>query len=286
MNLFITGIHGFLGSAMEGYFRDKGHAVRGSARNAAEGVVALRIGESFDPAVFHGSDVVIHAAHDFTPGAKEKNLRGTRAWFEAASGARQVFLSSYSARPGASSEYGATKYAIEKMFLDAGQAVVRPGLVIGDGGLFAKQRAALRKTPIVPLIGGGTAPVAVIGVGHLLEALAVVVEHGRSGAFNLFYERQPSAREFVRAVKGGRGWILPVPLALALGAAHAVQALHLPLPFDPGQIRALAANASSPWRPDLDELLPGRDAEFCLEHAVTALESTHRSPGRPPAPGR
>lgn len=285
MKLFITGIHGFLGRAMAEHFRRRGHTVTGSARNSSEGVAALRIGEPFDPAAFRGSDVVIHAAHDFTAGAKEKNIRGTRAWFEAAAGARQVFFSSYSAGPDAS-EYGATKYAIEKMFLDAGQAVVRPGLVIGEGGLFAKQRAALQKTPIVPLIAGGAAPVALIGIGHLLDALAIVVEQERSGAFNLFYETQPTAREFVTAVKGGRGWVLPVPAALALGAAHVVAALRLPLPFNPGQIRALTANASSPWRSDLGVLLPGRDNEFCLEHAVTALESTPRSPGRPPAPGR
>ncbi len=268
MTIFITGINGFLGRALAGYFRGRGHVVRGSARNASAGVVALRLGEAFDPGVFQGSDAVIHAAHDFTTGAKERNIRGTRAWFEAAAGARQVFLSSHSARPDAASEYGETKYLIERTFLESGQAVVRPGLVIGAGGLFAKQRAALRKAPAVPMVGGGTAPVAVIGIGHLEEALAVVVEQGLAGGFNLFYERQPSAREFVRAVKGGRGWILPVPTGLALGAARVVQALHLPLPVNPGQIRALAANASSPWRSDLARLLPGRDSEFYLEHAL------------------
>jgi nucleoside-diphosphate-sugar epimerase len=270
VNLFITGIHGFLGSAMAEHFRARGHAVTGSARKAVEGVAALRIGEPFDAAVFRGSDLVIHAAHDFAAGAKEKNIRGTRAWFEAAAGARQLFLSSYSARPDTGSEYAETKYAIEKIFLDAGQTVVRPGLVLGDGGLFAKQRAALRKTPIVPLISGGTMPVALIGIGHFLEALGVVVEQGRSGAFNLFYARQPSAREFVRAVKGGRGWILPVPAALALGAAHVVETLRLPLPVTRGQIRALESNASSPLTSDLRELLPGRDAEFCLDHVLPA----------------
>jgi nucleoside-diphosphate-sugar epimerase len=268
VNIFITGINGFLGRSMARHFRSRGHAVRGSARNASAGVVALRLGEAFDPDVFRGSDAVIHAAHDFTAGAKEKNIRGTRAWFEAAPGARQAFLSSYSARPDAASEYGETKYAIEKIFLESGQAVVRPGLVIGNGGLFARQRAALRKLPVVPLIGGGTAPVAVIGIGHFLDALAIVVEQERAGAFNLFYGKQPSAREFVRAVKGGRGWVLPVPAGLALRAAQIVQALHLPLPVNPGQIRALAANASSPWPSDLGELLPGRDCEFCLEHAL------------------
>ncbi len=265
MNVFITGIHGFLGSAMAGHFRSRGHEVRGSARS---GAVVLRLGEPFDAAVFRGAEVVIHAAHDFTAGARERNLRGTRAWFEAAAGARQVFLSSYSARPDAASEYGATKYALEKVFLAAGQTVVRPGLVLGEGGLFAKQRAALRRMPVVPLIGGGRSPVAAVAIRHFLDALAVVVEQRREGAFNLFYEPLPSAREFARAVKGGRGWTLPVPAGLALGAARLVEALHLPVPLNAGQVRALAANASSPWRSDLAELLPGREKEFCLDYAL------------------
>ncbi len=253
---------------MAAHLRSRGHEVRGSARQAGPDVTVLRLGEPFDAAVFRGSNVVIHAAHDFTAAAKEKNIRGTRAWFEVARGTRQIFLSSYSARPDAGSEYGETKYAIEKIFLDAGQAVLRPGLVIGNGGLFAKQRAALLKTPVVPLIGGGRAPVAAIGIAHFLDALAVVIEQGRHGAFNLFYEPQPSAREFVGAVKGGRGWVLPVPAGLALGAAHLIEALHLPVPVNPGQIRALAANDSSPWRSDLGELLPGRDREFRLDYAL------------------
>jgi nucleoside-diphosphate-sugar epimerase len=268
VNIFITGIRGFLGSAMAAHLRGRGHKVRGSARQPGPDVTVMRIGEPFDAAVFRSSDVVIHAAHDFTAGAKEKNIRGARAWFDAAGGARQVFLSSYSARPDAGSEYGETKYAIEKIFLPAGQAVLRPGLVIGNGGLFAKQRAALRKTPVVPLIGGGRAPVAAIGIAHFLDALAVVVEQGLQGAFNLFYEPQPSAREFVRAVKGGQGWVLPVPAGLALGAAHLIEALHLPVPVNPGQIRALAANESSPWRSNLGELLPGRERELCLDYAL------------------
>ena len=271
MRIFITGIHGFLGRAMAEHFRARGHEVRGSGRS---GAVVLRLGEPFNSAVFEGSDVVIHAAHDFTPGARETNLHGTQAWFEAAAGARQVLLSSYSARPDATSEYGATKYALEKMFLEAGQAVVRPGLVIGEGGLFAKQRAALRRTPIVPLVGGGKSPVAVVSVRHFVEAMTVLVEKGRGGAFNLFYEPMPSAREFVRAVKGGRGWVLPVPLGLALGAARLVEALRLPLPVNSGQVRALAENASSPWRSDLAELLPGREKEFSLMFALTVGQAS------------
>ena len=180
------------------------------------------------------------------------------AWFLAAAsqGVRlQVLLSSYSARADADSEYGLTKFEMERTF----QTVLRPGLVMGDGGLYRKQQAALRRLPIVPVIGDGQQPTAVIRMEHFLEAATRVIEEERAGAFNLFYEKQPSYRELVRAMKAGQRTIfLPIPAALALGLAGAAEALHLPLPVKPSQIRALLANQSAPWHSDLANLLPGQ----------------------------
>ena len=286
MNIFITGIHGFLGGRMAAHLAERGHVVSGSARRPVEPPGARRIatmalGEPFDEAVFEGGEVLIHAAHDFSKGARERgarerNLEGTRAWFEAAArrGVRQqIFLSSYSSRADSASEYGRTKYALEPLFLESGQTVLRPGLVIGPGGLFARQRGTLLRTPVAPIIGGGGAPTAVIGLGHFLEAVAAVVEPRRAGAFNLFYESRPTMRQFVRAVKasaGQRTLCLPIPTGLALTLARAARALGLPVPVDPDQIRALAASRSAPWRSDLAALLPGRGLEFTLEHALAA----------------
>jgi nucleoside-diphosphate-sugar epimerase len=216
----------------------------------------MQLGGPFDASVFAGMDVVIHCAYDFTPGTRRKNVEGTRAWFAAAAaqGARlQVLLSSYSARADADSEYGQTKFEMERTF----QTVLRPGLVMGDGGLYQKQRAALRRMPIVPVIGDGQQPTAVIRIGHFLEAATRVVEEQREGAFNLFYENQPSYRELVQAMKAGQRTIfLPIPAGIALGLARAAEALHLPVPVRPGQIRALLGNQSAPWRSDLPSLLP------------------------------
>jgi nucleoside-diphosphate-sugar epimerase len=272
VKIFITGIRGFLGANLAVELRGRGHLIVDEA--------PMRLGKPFDPAVFAGADVIIHCAHDFAVGAMAKNIAGTRAWFEAGvklGVPRQIYLSSYSAREDAASEYGRTKYALERLFLDAGQTVLRPGLVIGNGGLFAKQRLALLRTPIVPLIGGGTQPTAVIAIGHFTAATTAIIEAGRSGAFNLFYEAQPSAREFVRAVKtaaGQRAHFLPISIGLAIGLAGVVQLLRLPVPVQSDQIRALAANASAPWRSSLAELLPDRQREFSLEYALGAVRFT------------
>ena len=271
MKIFITGIDGFLGGEMARTLISSGHAVGGSSRQT------MPLGEPFDDSVFSGIDIVIHAAHDARPGAGETNVRGIRAWLEAAAARgvqRQIFLGSYSSLPDSPSEYGRTKHTLEQIFLSAGGTVLRPGLVIGNGGLFARQQAALRKAFVAPVISGGKDPVAVIALHHFLEALEVVVSRERTGAWNLFYEPQPCSRDFIRAVKsrlGQRTRFVSLPPGVAIAAVGLISMLGLSPPATADQIRALAANRTAPWRSDLAKLLPGQTAEFNLEHALAQL---------------
>lgn len=280
MKVFITGINGYLGRSFSSYWQTRGHRVSGSARRPVEipgvsRITVMHLGDPFDEGVFEGVDVLLHAAHDFTPGARERNLGGTQAWFDAAARrgvARQIFLSSHSSRPDAVSEYGRTKYQLERMFVDAGHSVLCPGLVVGNGGLLARQRGALLRTPIVPVIGKGDDPVALIGIDHFLDAANAVMEGNRTGVFRLFYEKQPNTREFVRAIKanaGQRALFLPISISVAVALARAVRALHLPIPVNPEQIRSLSLNRTAEWHSDLPSLLPGRSGEFTLEDALS-----------------
>ncbi len=253
MKIFITGIGGFLGRALAERMLALGYAVQGSTRSEME------LGSPFHSDVFEGQDAVIHCAHDFSPGAQERNVAGTKAWMSVAAdcGVRQqIFLSSYSARADAASEYGRTKYELERMFLERGFTVLRPGLVMGEGGLFARQRATLLRSPIVPMLGDGAQPVATISVDDFVDAADAVIAARRTGAFNLFYEPTPTYRDFVRGIRAGRFTLfLPVPARLAFSLAAAAEWLRLPLPFTRAQMRALMANESAPRRSDLNELL-------------------------------
>jgi len=268
MKIFVTAIGGFLGSAIAEHLRARGHDVSGSTRRNME------LAGLFEAAVFDGINVVIHCAHDFTPGAANKNIEGTKAWLDAAAARgvnQQVFISSCSASETGESEYGRIKSAIEPPFLDAGQCVVRPGLVIGNGGLFQKQRAALLRTPVVPMIGSGSQPTAVIGLTEFLAALSAIVDRDLRGAFNLLYEPPPTYREFVTAVKrvaGQRPRFLPVPYRTALAVTGMFQKLGLPFPVKPGQIVALAANSSQDRPSDLYRLLDAPPGSFALEKSL------------------
>lgn len=255
MRIFITAMGGFLGGALAKHFRARGHEVTGSTRRTME------LGRPFDATVFEGVDAVIHCAHDFAPGAHERNVTGTKAWMETAAELRvkrQIFLSSYSARADAASEYGRTKHEIERIFLDSGHTVLRPGLVKGPGGLFARQRAALLRTPIVPALGGGSQPVAAISLEDFLAATDAALDlafQNRTGAFNLFYEPMPTYREFVREIRSGKPTLfLPIPIPLAVALAAAAEFLRLPMPVKPDQIRALAENEKAPLHSDLGDL--------------------------------
>lgn len=256
MKVFITGVKGFLGRSISAYLLERGHLVAGCGRG--------------EVAVFHGCDVVIHAAHDFAAGAMERNIEGTLARRDAAAQAgvrRQIFLTSYSARLDAESEYGITKYRLEQFFTDT----MRLGLVIGNGGLFARQRAALLRSPVVPMIGAGNSPVAVIAISHVLAATEAILTGGLSGHWNLFYDARPTMKEFVRALKK-RAVLFPMSPGFAVGAVKVARSMGLRIPVEPGQIRALLRNEESVWKSDLPALLPGRGGEFRLEYALEQLK--------------
>ncbi|GAB6124853.1 NAD-dependent epimerase/dehydratase family protein [Humidesulfovibrio idahonensis] len=159
MHVFITGAGGFIGLALTRHFKSLGWRVSGSSHHEAglaqlTGLVdcAVRLDLSSTPptALFLGCDAVVHCAYNPAPGSEEQNVRGTCGHFSAAAAAGvpyQLFMSSHSARPDAPGECGRTKYRLEQVFLAAGHAVVRPGLVVGEGGLYAKQRRPFCGSP-------------------------------------------------------------------------------------------------------------------------------------------
>ena len=103
-------------------------------------------------------------------------MRGTRRLYEAAleSGTTFVFLSSISARPDAQSAYGMHKYALEMMLAGNDALIMRPGLVVGDGGLIRSLYTYLKRG-IVPLIDRGIQVVPTIGMEDLVDAIATAL---------------------------------------------------------------------------------------------------------------
>lgn len=270
MKIFITGIRGFLGANLARTLEARGHGVSGSSSQAASDA-RVRIGEPVDPAIFADADTVIHCAHDFLPGSLERNVRGSRLILEAAGESgprRQIFMSSHSAREDAVSEYGIAKYRTERMYLEAGQSVVRPGLVIGTGGVFGRHLRMIRKSRVIPLVDGGSDTVAVLALSDFSLAMTKIVETERQLVLNIFNHTEPSMRKIVDTVlrlDRRRALIVPVPYSLAVAGVTVAEHLRMPLSFGSDSLRTMRLNRKRVHESDLSGWLGGATS---LETAV------------------
>ena len=283
MKVFITGIRGFLGSNLAEALEARRHQVIGSSRDGSNGersTARIRLGEPVDPAVFADADTIVHCAHDFSPGAMERNVAGSRLLFDAGRGRRRIFVSSHSAREDAAGEYGISKYRIERMYLAggpaAGETVVRPGLVIGSGGLFRRTLRTIRNLRIVPLVDGGRDTVPVLAIADFCEAMVNLIESGRRSAYNLFNATEPSMREIVDAVLRigeRRALVVPLPFAPAFAAVKAAERWKVPLVFNTESLSTLRLNRRPVHESDLLKLV-SRETGF--EDAIArALAIAH-----------
>jgi nucleoside-diphosphate-sugar epimerase len=262
VKIFIIGIRGFLGASLAGALQARGHEVRGSSR------ASIRIGEPVDPAVFADAETIVHCAHDFRPGTVELNVAGSGLLFDAGNTRRRIFVSSHSAREDAVSEYGISKYRIERIYLDGRECVVRPGLVIGSGGSFGRSLRTMRNLRIIPLVDGGRDAIPVVAIADFCEAMVNLIESRRRGAYNLFNATMPSMREIVDTVlrlQARRALVMPLPYALTLATVKAAERLKLRLPFSTESLRTLRLNRRPVHESDLLKLV---SRESSVENAI------------------
>jgi nucleoside-diphosphate-sugar epimerase len=271
MRVFITGITGFIGKALAARFEQTGWSVVGSSTGrTASNAHTIALGDPFDGSIFMGADVVIHCAYAFGKGAFEVNTAGTRAVAEAARQAgvqHQLFVSSFSADPRATSDYGRSKLQLEDYFTRLGYCSVRPGLVIGNGGLYAKLSAVVAKFPVVP-VPAATTPV--IGAAELAESIHLLCEQRARGVVRLFHQERASLQEIVRQIARAqkrRRLIIPIPLGPVSTMARVGSRLLPQLHSTAESLAGLAASQSFVAESDLARLVTPRSLESIVREA-------------------
>jgi nucleoside-diphosphate-sugar epimerase len=163
----ITGSNGYVGGCLKNYFTALGWEVLELTRRPKPNshAVKFQLGEDVSSASLAGVDALAHCAYDFKPLRRDEiravNVEGSRKLFQAARTAKVgkiVCLSSISAYDGCRSLYGQAKLQIEKLALENGALVIRPGLVYGSGpgGMFGKLTAQVRQSSVIPLVGDGS----------------------------------------------------------------------------------------------------------------------------------
>jgi nucleoside-diphosphate-sugar epimerase len=269
--VLITGVNGFIGSHLAEDLAKRGHRVVGSTsheaglRVATPGVehkVVLPLGGPWDPGIVRGVEAVIHSAWDVHAGAVRDNIAGTRRLVEAAEAAgaaHQVFISTYSAHRAAVSDYGKSKLEVQEYVLARGHAAVRPGLVIGPGGMFQRLADTLARHRVIPLVDGGRGKAPIIAIADFLQALAVIVERRLTGLFNLYNPDVVTLKDVmleIRTAARRHSLLVPVPSGLLLGPVWLLGRLRVHLPITVDNLRGLRANVNVQERSDLPTFVP------------------------------
>jgi NADH dehydrogenase len=257
MRLLVTGASGFIGAALVREAVLLGHEVHALSRggHAIAGAAGARwqLGERL-PAVPTAFDAAFHLAHDF--GGEEgaaRTLAGTRLLIDelAARTRRQFLFSSYSAAPHAVSLYGRTKFAMEKDVSGRSDVViVRPGLVIGEGGIYSRIAGVARVFPVVPLPDGGRGLVPVIRLRPLVEELLGLASPAVAlpAEANLFEPRLWSLRQLVleaASAAGKRPRILFIPSGLFMALLTVADLFPIRLPVNVDNLKGFLANQAS-----------------------------------------
>lgn len=240
--VLVTGANGCLGSALCERFRIAGWDVRRGVRepeNNDEFRCNLPSWLDFD--AFEGARAVIHCAYTTRHLPKVEllhaNVGGTVEVLRAArrAGVEQfVFVSSCSAHAAARSLYGRSKYYLEgKLKSQRGDLVVRPGLIVADGGLFGRMAATVRNAAILPLFDGGRQIVQTVALDEIAEAILRAVDARRTDRLVLANPRALTMRgllETIARAQGREPRFLFLPGELARMGFQTTEALGLKLP--------------------------------------------------------
>lgn len=223
----ITGANGFIGEALVKALHTKGYDVLALVHHLPAQMIKgvtyhlYELGEKTDASLFEGVEVLVHGAFQMNPviiEGEDINIRAARM-LRSFSIPVKVFISSLSAAsPVIPSYYAQTKREIETIF--ANELVIRPGLVLGKGGMFKRIEDHLTKSRWVPLIEGGRQPIQTILIDDLITTLLTLVENRKRGVYDLAYPQSIAYRDLVKRIAehaGAKVRFLSTPYFLLRG---------------------------------------------------------------------
>lgn len=259
MRLLIIGSSGFIGSNLVSAAAAQNFKVTTLSRSGilqagAEQSFPWEFGQLVPDKACEGIDCVIYLAHDFDgEDGAHRTIDSTleiASQLQAVGVTRQLFFSSYSAGKHASSLYGRTKFTLEQKLIELCRVViVRPGLVLGEGGIYGRIRKWARVMPFVPLPDGGHGKVPIIAIEKLCDlTLGLVLDKSLPNVANLFEPQLKSLRELVletAAEVGHRPWIVHIPATLLFSILKLAFWLHLPIPVNADSLAGFIANQSA-----------------------------------------
>jgi nucleoside-diphosphate-sugar epimerase len=162
-----------------------------------------------------------------------------------------------SAHREALSVYGRTKLEVEVLLDPARDVAVRPGHVIGEGGVFWRTAGSIAALPFIPLFWGGRQQVQTVHVDDVCAAVRIAIEKDLTGEISVAEVEPVTLREFYAAIArslGKRPRFLPLPGDLTLLCLRIAERLGFPLPLTSDNLLGLKRLRVYPMEADARRL--------------------------------
>lgn len=252
----VTGATGFVGSHLVDAFAAAGWNVLALCRRPEQQPARAHVSyapfelERAGETHLAGVDLLIHCAlvpyRDTNGAASNLNIAGSRALFQSARAqgtGKIAFISSTASRAHTPSEYGKEKFEVEQLLDRRRDLIIRPGLVIGDGGLARSMYDSIRKFRVAPLFFGGRKPVYTVAVSDLAAAVLGLASRDASGVYVLTAQPVPMRTLYERLASKAKvhAFFVPLPYAPALQIIQMLERLHVPLPMTSGSMKGVAS---------------------------------------------
>lgn len=216
----ITGANSFIGNALVKALLKKNYLIKALVRqiptDKLEGVIyhLYQLDEALDEAFFSDVAVCIHVAFQYKKQKKNgedvnilaiKNLKKLRL-------SQYIFISSFAAtEPVTESYYGKCKLEAEAFFKD--ELLIRPALVLGNGGLFGRLKTQLSKNRFVPLLNGGKQIIQTIFIDDLVNAIIFLMEKEAKGIFHIAHPTKVFYKDLMNEItKNTKNRLVFIPI--------------------------------------------------------------------------
>jgi NADH dehydrogenase len=203
----ITGANGFIGKAIIQAYLGTEHKVIAYVRQhpiqPIEGVqyILFDLGKDYPNDFFKPIDILIHLAFNFKPTFIEGEDINTKManFIQKSKISYLVFISSFAAaNPITESYYGLTKSKLETIF--SKDLIIRPSLVLGDGGLYNKIQNQLKRLPIVPIFNKGQQTIQTIYIDDLVKSIVILIKNQKKGIYHISHSESIPYKNFMKIV--------------------------------------------------------------------------------------
>jgi nucleoside-diphosphate-sugar epimerase len=251
----VSGASGFLGSALCEHLNAEGYEVRALVREPDESPSGMfvrhrcSLPDELDESAFQGAEFFIHCAFDtrFRSASRSYavNVTGSQLLFGACRRHRVgkiVFVSSLSAHQDAISVYGRTKLAVEALLDTTRDIVIRPGHIVGEGGVFWRTAGAIASLPAIPLFFGGQQRIQSVAVADVCRGVEIAMRKDLTGTLGIAELEPVSLREIygeIARALGKKPRFVRLPGQLAFILIRIMERVGISLPLSSENLAGL-----------------------------------------------